>query len=389
MKRIRISIRLKIPNFVIAPISYPTAFGISILLHVLVLLLFAFLFAPIKSSRSPEAPLVIDFVSFPGEEDQQSAIHSKAESTDQNSPGNAVSNPAPQFSYSHYSTFTDQLVQGEAREARANDSDNISEKPGSLKYNDKYITSIFTPHSLKFPRLEYAQPAIVPAKIAMSPKQQTALKKRLMKLIDKFNKLELSDTTFRFERQGQLFEVSISNQPAQNPTELDELIAEITTERDGATLSTRLRLRRLAFSNFAQLVDFWDPQVAVHDDEFEGRFHTNYAFAISRSRGIGPKFHGKVTTAAVRVKTSGEFPIIDESSIFIGGIETGVKQIRLPKSFSLFSRRSTLPAEMVHSIASETWITFAKDGSYFCKNSPVSSVGKRKKMPGKKALKFM
>ena len=34
-------------------------------------------------------------------------------------------------------------------------------------------------------------------------------------------------------------------------------------------------MNRIAFSNFAQFIDRWDPEVEIHDDLIDGRFHSN------------------------------------------------------------------------------------------------------------------
>jgi hypothetical protein len=229
--------------------------------------------------------------------------------------------------------------------------------------------------------MDIAEPKLLPAKIPLSKRQEKTLRKHITKLTEKHSERDLPDTTFVFENNNQKNEIQIKHLPAKSATELDGVLFDITTQESGKILSTQVRTKRLAFSSFAQLVDYWDPQVAVHNDVFEGRFHSNYTFSISRSKGIGPKFQGKVTTAAYDVKTRGDFPIIDQTSIFIGGIETGVKQIRLPKTFSPFSDHSKLSRDQVHYLTEENWITFQKDGSYLWKSKASPALEYRNKIP--------
>ena len=59
-------------------------------------------------------------------------------------------------------------------------------------------------------------------------------------------------------------------------------------------------MNRVAFSNFAQFIDRWDPEVQIHDDLIDGRFHSNTEIRVSRDRGVKPVFNGKVTLAARR-----------------------------------------------------------------------------------------
>ena len=45
-------------------------------------------------------------------------------------------------------------------------------------------------------------------------------------------------------------------------------------------------MNRVAFSNFAQFIDRWDPEVEIHDDLIDGRFHSNSEIRVSRDRGV-------------------------------------------------------------------------------------------------------
>ena len=83
----------------------------------------------------------------------------------------------------------------------------------------------------------------------------------------------------------------------------------------GKRLTTRVSLKRLAFSQFTQMVDHWDPMVQLHDDEIVGRFHSNSQFNVMYDSRTAPKFLGKVTTAArsFRTESSGRR---QESDIF-------------------------------------------------------------------------
>jgi len=302
---------VKFSNLTIPIVSYRSALGISILIHLLVFLILVCLINPIESPHSAEIPLVIDFVSFPGEENQQVSNHIQTADINQSFQNNVLINPALHPQNSKPETIEKEIKsinpdQIQESFAQVNPSDDLAEGIEQSNFNQPYFASVFVSPTIKFPRFDIAEPRLLLAKMPMSEKQERILEKKIAKLTEKLNKMEWSDTIINFEYRGQIFDVEVRHKPAQRATDLDELIFEITTEKDGETLSTTMRMKRLAFSNFAQLVDYWDPLVAVHDDEFEGRFHTNYAFSISRSKGIGPKFHGRVTTAAVEFKTSGE-----------------------------------------------------------------------------------
>ena len=372
--------KTRLTNYFSRPISYKSAFTLSVLFHGFVFLLLALLLNPIKFSNIEKIPLVIDFVSMPGDEDR-GVFYQLANDIIERS--FQESNFVPPGSYS--ATSLTQSIEGESSTNEIQDASQVTEFRAPSKFVQPYFASVFLPPSVKFPRIDIAEPKLLPAKMPLSARHEKTLLKQVTKLTEKLGERELPDTTLVFEYRNQKFEIHIQHLSARSVTELDEVLFEITTEQNGKILSTQMRMRRLAFSNFAQLVDYWDPQVAVHDDVFEGRFHSNYTFSISRSRGIGPKFHGKVTTAAYDVKTSGDFPIIDQNSIFLGGIETGVKQIRLPKTFSPFSDHSRLSRDQVLMLTEESWITFQKDGYYTWKSKASPADEHRKKIP---ALSF-
>ena len=86
---------------------------------------------------------------------------------------------------------------------------------------------------------------------------------------------------------------------------MEQLAIELTTQRNGERLVTELRMNRVAFSNFAQFIDRWDPEVEIHDDLIDGRFHSNSEIRVSRDRRVRPVFNGKVTLAASDVRTEG------------------------------------------------------------------------------------
>ncbi|RMF68058.1 MAG: hypothetical protein D6743_03965 [Calditrichaeota bacterium] len=110
-------------------------------------------------------------------------------------------------------------------------------------------------------------------------------------------------------------------------------------------------------------MDYWDPWVAVHDDELDGRFHSNTEINVRQSNGIKPKFRGKVTTSSYEINTSGS-PFLDEKAVFLGGLETGVKAINLPKHFLPFESDTTIGEEQMQRFEDETRIVFRGDGTF-------------------------
>lgn len=226
------------------------------------------------------------------------------------------------------------------------------------------VSDISNPANLKVPRMRMSQPEYKLAKLQISPRHQKKVLKHVTKLAERLQKMEMTDSPFVWEDRNQTFTARIRHKHARAATGLDTVVYEVSTTEDGHTLTTEVYMRRLAFSSFAHFVDYWDPWIAVHDDEIVGWFHTNSEFSISQDGRAGPKFHGKVTTTAYEVKTYGSSPFIDHESIFISGIETGVREIRLPKTFSLFTVSTAVDSERIHFLNEETWITFRGNGSY-------------------------
>ena len=122
----------------------------------------------------------------------------------------------------------------------------------------------------------------------------------------------------------------VGNSDAARIFDRQEAVVDISTEQDGAPLSTQVHRRRLAFSNFAQFVDRWDPDVQIHDDELDGRFHANSEITVLYDRKVRPTFHGKVTTTSRRINTANSKGRSRRKEIFRGGLETGVRRISKP-----------------------------------------------------------
>jgi hypothetical protein len=131
----------------------------------------------------------------------------------------------------------------------------------------------------------------------------------------------------------------------------------------GKQWTTRVNLKRLAFSHFTQLVDWWDPNVQLHKDEIVGRFHSNTRFNLLHDRQATPKFLGMVTTAGngFTAQRNGR---ARDSDIFKGGLETRVNPIALPERLQPFAGVNRDAAVRVHEITGDTHITFFADGGY-------------------------
>jgi hypothetical protein len=212
--------------------------------------------------------------------------------------------------------------------------------------------------------IDYDAALPVPEKVSMSPKQQKMLNKKFRKWAENFYRMKQNEPRIAWEYGGQDYTAMFRHLPAQDNMTVGHVIVEVNTEENGNRLSTEMRMKRLAFSNFAQFVDRWDPGVQMHDDELEGRFHSNSRLYLESSRNVKPQFHGKVTTASRGIDLVSSHGPARRDSIFLGGLETGVKRIVLPKHFAAFLVDSSVGHENIQRFDEDTRITFYPDGTY-------------------------
>jgi len=173
--------------------------------------------------------------------------------------------------------------------------------------------------------------------------------------------------TMTWRDDGQEYTAVLKRSAAAEAMGMEQLLVELTTERDGERLVTELRMTRLAFSNFGQFVNRWDPDVGLNDDVIDGRFHSNTAVTISRTGRATPVFGGKVTIANGDVVAMADgfvatHPMhLNKRKLFPAGLETHTRRIELPK------RAATLEAvagpDNSQRFAHDTALTFHDDGT--------------------------
>jgi hypothetical protein len=178
-----------------------------------------------------------------------------------------------------------------------------------------------------------------------------------MKLLD----TNATASTVSWQKDGQQYSARILRQPAVDSTGLEQVVAEIMTSKDGKRLKTRLSLKRLAFSHFTQLVNSWDPNIQMHDDVIDGRFHSNTEFGLTTVGGVSPKFFGKVTTSASTL-TYGGLNTRSAKDMFQGGSETKTDRVTLPRDMP--DVVSGGDEHDRHVFTDDTRIIFNPDGSY-------------------------
>jgi hypothetical protein len=150
--------------------------------------------------------------------------------------------------------------------------------------------------------------------------------------------------------------------PAAADTGIDRAIVTVTMTRDGRQYSTELGMQRLGFAHFAQFIDQWDPRVQIHDDRIDGRFHSNSEIYIDNSRGVQPVFLGEVTTAR-DINTSRSERSVRKSEVFLGGFETRVRRITMPKPSERFDEDFVADEGQVIRLAGDTQLHFRPDAT--------------------------
>lgn len=205
------------------------------------------------------------------------------------------------------------------------------------------------------------EPAELAVTFAASPEEMAALPERLARLAEQLK--DSPRTQMDWEENGKQYSAELIRERAKDGTGLERVIAQVSAADRGKIMATRIMLKRLAFSQFTQVVDRWDPMVQLHDDVIVGRFHSNSQFNVMHDSRVGPKFLGKVTTAArtFEMYASGRKR---QAEIFTGGIETRTSRIDLPVALqpSVWAPDDT--EARIHEITDDTRIRFFSDGSY-------------------------
>ena len=228
-----------------------------------------------------------------------------------------------------------------------------------------------TPLQSLAPRPAPARDALAPPETPAQPvRRAVAFTEREQRMLDRkvevwaatFHRLDPAQSTVAWRHRGQDYTATFRQLAAPDDRGIDELLIEISKQADGETLSTELHLRKLAFSNFAQFIDKWDPRVSLHDDEIGGRFHSNTEVHLAFDRHTAPVFHGKVTTSFRGINTENARGGTKRADMFLGGLQTGVRRISLPRDLTLF--RGEAQDSQVHRFAEDTRLTFYPDGTF-------------------------
>jgi hypothetical protein len=166
-----------------------------------------------------------------------------------------------------------------------------------------------------------------------------------------------------WKQDGQAYTAVFRAPSTSDPMGLEHVVVDVSTEQGGKKMSTQLTMTRLAFSNFAQFVDKWDPNVQIHDDVIDGRFHSNTPINLFSSGRTSPKFLGKVTIASHDLEAYNSMPF-NRRKVFPEGVDTGVRRIVLPSRFLPLLNDAAGGEESVQRFERDARITFYADGTY-------------------------
>ncbi len=211
------------------------------------------------------------------------------------------------------------------------------------------------------PDLEEPMPE--PKAATIPETERSMLERKVTAFAQRFDASADDGPSVSWTQDGRRYRAELTRLPAGDSMSVDQMLVTVSTEQDGSRWSTQLRMNRLAFSSFAQFIDRWDPSVQIHDDEIDGRFHSNSEIYVASDGGVSPTFRGKVTTART-IDTSFSNRRVNRKDVFLGGLETHVGRIPLPKRFSYLERAKTIDAARVQRFAADTRIVFFADGSY-------------------------
>lgn len=243
---------------------------------------------------------------------------------------------------------TPDLVEADSREAHATEAS--TESSGTLitttSESGQQVATVNEPD---------------PALQVIEKPEQVMLTKNVQKLAQQLLDTNLTNTELTWSQDGRQYSARVTRQPAADSTGLEQVVAEIMTENEGKRMKTRLSLKRLAFSHFTQLVNTWDPNIRLHDDTIAGRFHSNTEIGLAFNNGIGPKFFGKVTTAAAKVTDE---PMMRKRNrdVFQGGVETRTERVTLPRDMPDVLGAGNATDRVVFGV--DTRILFNSDGSF-------------------------
>jgi hypothetical protein len=178
-----------------------------------------------------------------------------------------------------------------------------------------------------------------------------------------------------WQQGGRQYDAELLLERARNGIEPDRVVADVSADNLGRRFTTQIVFRRLAYSQFTQVIDQWDPRVQMHDDEIVGRVHINSRFKVLSDAYAQPALIGKVSTSAsgYALEANGR----QRSEVFREGIETGAGRIRLADLVHPLDGPLRDLDARVHELGTDTRIRFQADGGYWWGDTASGAAGRR------------
>jgi hypothetical protein len=211
---------------------------------------------------------------------------------------------------------------------------------------------------------ESEEPAPVSVAIAIATPEQELLTRRIMQEVQKLSPTDAAQIRLSWQDGDRSYVAMMTSQPATGAMDIERAVVDIEAEENGKRRRTRMYVKRLAFSHFAQMVDRWDTEVQIHDDIVSGRFHSNSAIILAYDRKVAPLFLGKATTAARDFGFGQVVGRRKRADIFPQGFETRAGRVRFADRNQPLIFAEHLERADVHSPTGDIDITFHADGSY-------------------------
>jgi len=187
---------------------------------------------------------------------------------------------------------------------------------------------------------------------------------------------ELDSATIQWESQGSLYRGTFSREKLSDVMALEKLHINLRRNKNGQERFTEIHYKRLAFSNYAQVVNRWDDNVMISEDVFEGRFHSNTSINIEPGKKLESVFLGKVYIATFRDPPKKRA----NKKFFAEQLTLGAEKIVLPKDVSPLDNEISPDKSQVHTFTEDATVRFLSNGEY------EWSFGKSKVWQSKRAI---
>lgn len=194
----------------------------------------------------------------------------------------------------------------------------------------------------------------------VSSSERKMIEGRVQEFIADNKNSELDNARIQWEEQGVSYHAEFIRKTVSDAMALEPLQVNVRRNQNGQQRFTEIKYKRLAFSNYAQVVNRWDQNVLISKDIFEGRFHSNTSIRIEPGKKLESIFLGRVSIATYRDPPRKRA----NKKFFEEQLELGAEKIVLPKGVSPLDGEIPPNESQIHSFSEDTTIRFLPDGQY-------------------------